>query len=202
MCPGGFIVPAATMSGEIVVNGMSPSKRNAPFANSGIVVEINSNDWAHLIPEYGPLAAMRYQQIVEQQAFEVSNHTLAAPAQKMNDFLNNKISNQLSATSYQPGLIAVKMDDFLPADVCNRLRQALKIFNKRMNGYVTQSAQLIGVESRTSSPVKIPRDSVTLQHPDIQCLFPCGEGAGYAGGIMSAALDGIRCATAAARIVL
>lgn len=192
MCPGGFIVPAATAPGQVVVNGMSPSRRNSRFANSGIVVTVDEQDYG----TNSPLAGLYYQQKIEQQACQVAGNTQQAPAQRITDFLHHKVSATLNETSYQPGLQAVDMRSVLPPEIAGPLRQAFTDFGKKMRGYVTEEAQLIGVESRTSSPVRIPRDKVSCEHPQIKNLFPCGEGAGYAGGIMSAAMDGRRCAAA------
>ncbi|WP_162419093.1 NAD(P)/FAD-dependent oxidoreductase [Cyclobacterium roseum] len=193
MCPGGFIVPAATSPGEIVVNGMSPSRRDGKFANSGMVVavELEDLDGYH---QHGPLAAMVFQQEVEQAAWVAAGKTQAAPAQRMEDFVRSKESKQLLASSYQPGLQSTDMHALLPAFVSKRLKMALPLMDQRMKGYFTNEAQLIGIESRTSSPVRIPRDKQLLEHPQIHRLYPCGEGAGYAGGIVSAAMDGERCA--------
>ena len=200
MCPGGFIVPAATAPGEVVVNGMSPSRRDSKFANSGIVVAVEPED---LKPfrKYGELAGLRFQQEVEQQACKVAGSTQQAPAQRLADFIDKKVSGSLLPTSYQPGLASSNMDEVLPADVAYRLREGFKAFDKKMRGYMTNEAQIVGVESRTSSPVRIPRDADNLQHPQIKGLYPCGEGAGYAGGIASAAMDGERCALMAAAVV-
>lgn len=193
MCPGGYIVPAATAPGEIVVNGMSPSRRDGKFANSGMVVSVDESDW---IPynKLGPLAGLELQKNLEQKAFHLAGSTQTAPAQRLQDYVNNKISSSLLQTSYQPGLISVDMTTVLPPAIAVRLREGLKVFGKQMKGYLSNEAQMIGVESRTSSPVRIPRDKETLEHPQIKRLFPCGEGAGYAGGIVSAAMDGERCA--------
>lgn len=193
MCPGGFIVPAATASGEIVVNGMSPSRRDSKYANSGIVTAIELED-LEAFAKYGPLAALEFQKQIEQRAFEMAGQTQAAPAQRMIDFVNNKVSSQLNDTSYQPGLVSTSMNDVLPDHVHERLRTAFKAFGKKMKGYYTNEAQIVGVESRTSSPVRIPRDKETCEHVQIKGLYPCGEGAGYAGGILSAAMDGEKCA--------
>ncbi|MFN5555951.1 MAG: NAD(P)/FAD-dependent oxidoreductase [Chryseotalea sp.] len=195
MCPGGFIVPAATAPGELVVNGMSPSRRDSRFANSGIVVAVDEPDFKDY-HKHGALAALRFQQDVEQAAWQAGGKTQTAPAQRLVDFTNGKISSSLLDTSYQPGLTAVDMRSFLPNFVAEALKQGFIAFGKKMKGYFTNEAQIIGVESRTSSPVKIPRDKDTLQHIEIPNLFPCGEGAGYAGGIVSAAMDGERCAEA------
>lgn len=195
MCPGGFIVPSATNQNEIVVNGMSPSKRDSPFSNSGMVVAVDENDWKDY-KQFGALAAMEYQKSVEQKAWQLAGQTQIAPAQKMQDFVHKKVSSSLLETSYQPGLVAVEMRDFLPKDIAFCLQEGFKSFGNKMRGYFTNDAQIIGVESRTSSPVKIPRDKETLEHIATKRLFPCAEGAGYAGGIMSAAMDGERCSEA------
>jgi uncharacterized FAD-dependent dehydrogenase len=193
MCPGGFIVPAATASGEVVVNGMSPSRRDSPYANSGIVVSIEDVD---LQPyrEFGALAGLQFQKEVEQAACNFAGATQTAPAQLATDFINQKMSGQLRETSYQPGLMPVDMYEVLPPNIAFPLRDALSDFGRKMKGYLSGEAQLIGVESRTSSPVRIPRERETCEHPVVKGLFPCGEGAGYAGGIMSAAMDGQKCA--------
>lgn len=195
MCPGGIIAPAATAPNEIVVNGWSPSKRNNPFANSGTVVAVNENDYA----QYGftgVLAGMHYQQMVEANAFRLGGGQLVAPAQRMDDFVNGRNSSTLPECSYLPGVTAVKMQDVLPKEVSTALREAIKDFGKKMRGYYTNEAILVATESRTSSPVRIPRDKEKLHHIQVQGLYPCAEGAGYAGGIVSAAIDGIRCAEA------
>lgn len=193
MCPGGFIVPAATSPGELVVNGMSPSRRDSKYANSGMVVAVELEDLPQY-QKYGPLAAMVFQAEVEQKAWEFGGKTQVAPAQRMVDFTQKKVSSSLLDTSYQPGLNAVDMHEVLPGFISERLRQGLLDFGKKMRGYLTNEAQIIGVESRTSSPVRIPRDKETFEHPVVKGLYPCGEGAGYAGGIVSAAMDGERCA--------
>lgn len=193
MCPGGFIVPSATQQNEIVVNGMSPSKRDSPYSNSGMVVAVDETDWKNF-KSFGPLAAMEFQKSVEQKAWNIAGKTQVAPAQKMQDFVNRKISSSLLDTSYQPGLVSVEMRDFLPKEITFCLQEGFKSFGNKMRGYLTNNAQIIGVESRTSSPVKIPRDRETFEHVSTKRLFPCAEGAGYAGGIMSAAMDGERCA--------
>jgi uncharacterized FAD-dependent dehydrogenase len=198
MCPGGFIVPAATAPGEIVVNGMSPSRRDSAYANSGIVVAINESDFAKY-HSHGPLAGLYFQSDIERTACHVAGGTQRAPAQRLEDFVNRKVSSTLLETSYQPGLAAIAMQDVLPGFIYNALQQGFRNFGGKMRGYLTNDAQVVGVESRTSSPVKIPRDKETLEHPQVQGLFPCGEGAGYAGGIVSAAMDGERCAEAAVR---
>ena len=198
MCPGGFIVPAATAPGEIVVNGMSPSRRDSRFANSGIVVAVEHED-IEAYHQHGELAALKFQQAVEKRAWDFGGQTQSAPAQRLIDFLEGKTSPSLNDTSYQPGLTSVNMKEVLPEFISNRLKQGFKGFGKKMKGYLTNEAQIVGVESRTSSPVRIPRDQETLEHPQIKNLFPCGEGAGYAGGIASAAMDGEKCAEAAYR---
>jgi hypothetical protein len=190
MCPGGIIAPAATANGEIVVNGWSPSKRNGKFANSGLVVAVNETDWK-TFEAAGPLAAMKFQEMVEQTAFQVINQKLTAPAQRLLDFLNKRNSSSLPECSYIPGVKAHNLEEVLPKAISTSLRAGLWQMGKKMKSYLSSEAILVGVESRTSSPVKIPRDRETMQHPQIQGLFPCGEGAGYAGGIMSAAMDGM-----------
>lgn len=195
MCPGGFIVPAATALGEVVVNGMSPSRRDSHWANSGIVVEITEKD-IEKYNRFGPLAALQLQREVEQNACKSAGNRQAAPAQIAVDFINKKVSTSLNNTSYQPGLEATDLYQVLPEFVSNALRNGLKDFGQKMKNYLSTDAQLIGVESRTSSPIRIPRDKLTCEHPVIAQLFPCAEGAGYAGGIMSAAMDGERCADA------
>jgi hypothetical protein len=195
MCPGGFIVPAATAPGEIVVNGMSPSRRDSKFANSGIVVAVDDNDFKKY-QHHGPLAGLYFQSEVEQKACVSGGGTQVAPAQRLLDFVENKVSTSLLETSYQPGLYSVDLREVLPPVIIHTLRQGFRNFGTKIKGYLTNDAQVVAVESRTSSPVKIPRDKETLEHPQIKRLFPCGEGAGYAGGIVSAAMDGERCAEA------
>jgi uncharacterized protein len=195
MCPGGIIAPAGTAPGEVVVNGWSPSKRNGKFANSGMVVSIEEKDWQKY-SKHGALAAMNLQAEIEQLAFVKGGSNLTAPAQRVPDFVNKKISVTLPETSYIPGVIPASLDEVLPAEVASRLRGGLQAFGKKMRGYFTHEAVLVGVESRTSSPVRIPRDKETLEHPQLKGFYPCGEGAGYAGGIVSAAMDGERVAEA------
>ncbi len=190
MCPGGIIAPAATDHQEMVVNGWSPSKRNGKFANSGMVVTVNPQHWAHLESEHGPLAALEFQKQVEQRAFEATQ-SLAAPAQRLEDFIQNRLSADLPECSYLPGVVSANLNTILPSFIAESLREGLIDFGKKMRGYRTNDAILVGVESRTSSPVRIPRDRETLRHIHLQNLYPCGEGPGYAGGIMSAALDGM-----------
>ena len=196
MCPGGIIAPAMTNPGEIVVNGWSPSRRNNPFANSGMVVSVDAEDFKPY-EKYGALSAMYFQQSVEQKCFVAGGNNLKAPAQRMTDFVNQKISASLPETSYFIGTSSVNLWEVLPQSVTTRLQEGLVAFGKKMKGYYTEEGVLVATESRTSSPVKIPRDKDTLQHPQIKDLYPCGEGAGYAGGIVSAAMDGERCAVAA-----
>ena len=196
MCPGGFIVPAATAKGEIVVNGMSPSKRNSLYANSGIVVEIDVQQDLSKYERFGALKGLEYQKNLEKLAFTSGGRTQSAPAQRMTDFVEGKFSSNLNDCSYQPGLNSAPLHSLLPKIIGSRLRTGFKEFGKKMKGYYTEQANVIGVESRTSSPVSIPRND-TFEHPQIKGLYPCGEGGGYAGGIISAAMDGERCAEAA-----
>lgn len=196
MCPGGIIAPAMTAPGEMVVNGWSPSKRNNPFANSGMVVSVGDEDFKPYA-RFGPLAGMYYQQAVEQTAFAQGGSNLQAPAQRMTDFVKGRLSPSLPDCSYIPGIHSAQMANVLPKEVSIRLKEALVAFGQKMRGYFTEEGVLVGVESRTSTPVRIPRDGSTLQHPQIKGLYPCGEGAGYAGGIVSAAMDGENCAVAA-----
>jgi len=192
MCPGGLIVPSATAPGEVVVNGMSMSSRNSRWANSGMVVEVGPQDWA----DEDPLAAMRWQQAIEQRAFSGSQR---APAARLTDFLQARVSQSLPRCSYVPGLHCADLDAILPSQIGAALRLGLSEFARRMKGFVSEEAVLVGVESRTSSPVRIPRHPEGLFHPQWRNLYPCGEGAGYAGGILSAAMDGQRVARAVAR---
>ena len=189
MCPGGFIVPASTNKGEIVVNGMSPSKRNSFFSNSGIVVEVKEED-LFKYKKHGNLKGLKYQIELEKSMCKSSPDLQIAPAQKMIDFINKKTSNNLNKTSYQPGLISEPLHEILPKNIVDCLSGSFNVFGKKMKGFLTNEANIIGLESRTSSPLSIPRDNQTLQHIKIKNLFPCGEGAGYAGGIVSAAIDG------------
>jgi len=191
MCPGGFIVPSATSEGEVVVNGMSPSRRDSKFANSGIVVAVENED----VMNVDPLANMNFQAEIERKACESGGGTQSAPAQRLVDFLDHKHSVNLPGSSYQPGLTSVEMDQVIPEPLIHRLRYGFNEFGKKMKGYLTNEAVLVGVESRTSSPVRIPRDRISLEHINLHRLYPCGEGAGYAGGIVSAAIDGLKCAS-------
>ncbi len=194
MCPGGIIAPCSTEPNEIVVNGWSPSKRNNPYANSGTVVQINLEDVPGN-PE-DPFRMLEFQADVERRAYVAGGGNLVAPAQRMIDFVNNKLSVDLPVNSYIPGTRCADLSTVLPPFIHKRLQKALPAFGKKMKGYYTNEAILVGVESRTSSPVRIPRDKETLQHTEMAGLFPCGEGAGYAGGIVSAAIDGMNCAEA------
>lgn len=200
MCPGGFIVPSATSPGEVVVNGMSPSRRDSRFANSGIVVAVDQIRFK-AYEKFGPLAGMHFQKDIEQKACQAGGNTQRAPAQLLADFVEGKHSAQLLETSYQPGLTSVQLSEVLPDFITQGLRQGFKNFGAKMKGYLTNEAQVVGVESRTSSPVRIPRDKETLQHTHVKGFFPCGEGAGYAGGIVSAAMDGERCAEAVVKLM-
>lgn len=195
MCPGGFIVPAATRGNTVVVNGMSFSKRNSDFANAGIVVETQLADIPDL-QSMGPLAGLNYQHALEQAAYRNGGGGVIAPAQRLGDFVANRSSTRLPDCSYPPGVVASSLHQWLPGSIRRRLQVAFKAFGRKMNGFLTNEALVVGVESRTSSPVRIPRDSQTLQHVSAQGLFPCGEGAGYAGGIVSCAVDGERVASA------
>ncbi len=196
MCPGGIIAPAATAPGEIVVNGWSPSKRNNPYANSGMVVSIDEKDYARYSAKQGPLAALQFQKEVEEKAFAAGGGGLTAPAQRMTDFAEGRLSATLPGCSYLPGLKAAPLNEVLPGFVYASLAAAFREFGKKMKGYYTNEAVVVATESRTSSPVRIPRDKETLQHPQASGLYPCGEGAGYAGGIVSAAMDGEKVADA------
>ncbi|MDC0497065.1 FAD-binding protein [Flavobacteriaceae bacterium] len=196
MCPGGFIVPAATDSEEVVVNGMSPSRRNNKFANSGIVVELDIDKDFKKYEEYGPLRGLEFQKDLEKISYYAGGRSQTAPAQRVTDFVDGKLSTNLNDCSYQPGLKSAPLHSLLPKIIGSRLRKGFKEFGRKMNGYYTEQANIVGVESRTSSPINIPRN-INLEHIDIKGLFPCGEGGGYAGGIVSAAMDGERCAEAA-----
>ncbi|MGK0325714.1 MAG: putative FAD-dependent dehydrogenase [Polaribacter sp.] len=196
MCPGGFIVPAATASGEVVVNGMSPSRRNNKFANSGIVVELDIDKDFKKYEKFGTLKGLEFQKDLEKIAFLAGGRTQTAPAQRLVDFVDGKLSTELNDCSYQPGLKSAPLHSLLPKIIGGRLRKGFAAFGQKMHGYYTNEANIIGVESRTSSPINIPRKE-NLEHIEIEGLFPCGEGGGYAGGIVSAAMDGERCAEAA-----
>ena len=192
MCPGGIIAPCATHENEIVVNGWSPSKRNNPFANSGTVVQVTLDD----VKGDDPLRMMNFQMEIEKTAFILGGGNLVAPGQRMVDFVEGRISADLPKNSYLPGTRSVQLKETLPDFIASSLKNALPLFGKKMKGYYTNEAILVGVESRSSSPVRIPRDRETFQHPEVAGLYPCAEGAGYAGGIVSAAIDGVNCANA------
>ncbi len=200
MCPGGLIVPAATSPGEIVVNGMSLSRRDSKFANSGIVVAVNEKD---LIPfkKHGVFAGLKFQESVEQAMFNAGDGSQKAPAQRLKDFSTGKLSSSLNDTSYIPGIFSAPLHQLLPKTIAYRLRKGFGAFDNKMKGYFTNEANVVGVESRTSSPFRIPRNKITFMHEQIQGLFPCGEGAGYAGGILSAAMDGQNVAKAVNRFL-
>lgn len=196
MCPGGFIVPAMTDAAESVVNGMSPSGRTSPYANSGLVTEVRLADFGHLRAEWGELAGLKFQQQFEELARQQGGEHQIAPAQRVADFAAGRASGSLPRTSYIPGITPSRLDEWMPGFIAQGLRQGLGTFGRRMRGYLTNEAVVVGVESRTSTPVRVPRDRETLMHPETKGLFPAGEGAGYAGGIISAALDGERIAEA------
>lgn len=199
MCPGGIIVPAATAPGEIVVNGMSPSKRNSRWANSGIVTSVEEDELAPFWDQHGPLAGLAFQSSIEQRAFQLKgDESQRAPCQRLVDFLAGKVSTDLPRVSYVPGVESLDLGQLLPTRMVDALRHSFRQFGEIMAGYLHPEAVLVGVESRTSSPVRIPRQDETLAHPQFENLFPCGEGAGYAGGIVSAAMDGQRVARAIA----
>ena len=200
MCPGGFIVPSATEPGQVVVNGMSPSSRNSKFANSGIVVEVRLEDTL-AFKEFGPLAGMKYQENLEKMSFQNGGGGQIAPAQRLPDFVNNKLSGDLPKTSYHPGINSSPMHFWLPGNIGKPLQNGFREFGKKMHGYLTNEAVILGVESRTSSPVRIPRDKDNLHHPQIINLYPVGEGAGFAGGIVSSAIDGENSAESVSRIL-
>ena len=189
MCPGGYIVPAATSSDEIVVNGMSSSSRHTPYANSGMVVEVHTEDLEKYF-KHGDLAGLVFQEDIEKMAFINGGRGQIAPAQRLSDFVKGRLSSSLPENSYIPGLLSSPVHFWLPENIGKRLQQAFKDFDKKMKGFLTNEALVAGVESRSSSPVRIPRDPDTFQHIAIKGLFPCGEGAGYAGGIVSSAMDG------------
>ena len=199
MCPGGFVIPAATDKEQIVVNGMSPASRGTAWSNSGMVVEVHPEDLGHVETEDEALRVMAFQEELERTCWLQGNMRQTAPAQRMSDFVNGKLSYDLPKSSYAPGLISSPLHFWLPKMISKRLQEGFKIFGKNAHGFLTNEATLIAVETRTSSPVRIVRDKDTLQHVRIQGLFPCGEGAGYAGGIVSAGVDGERCAECAAQ---
>lgn len=196
MCPGGLIVPAATAPGELVMNGMSMSRRDSAFANSGTVVGVNPDD---ILDFDGPLKVLEFQKQVEQSMYNHGKNGQVAPAQRLTDFYNKKISSSLPSTSYIPGVYSAPLHNMLPAMIAEPLIAAVRDFGRKMRGYFTEEALVVATESRTSAPVRIPRDKETLMHPFVEGLFPCGEGAGYAGGIISAAMDGEAVAGAVSR---
>ena len=197
MCPGGFVVPAATGPNQLVVNGMSPSNRGSRWANSGMVVEMRPEDYPDM-DKYGVLAGIKFQEYLEQLCFVNGNCRQTAPAQRMADFVSGRNSSTLAVSSYTPGLVASPLHFWMPEHITTRLREGFKYFGKISHGFLTNEATMIGVETRTSSPVRIPRDNERMSHITLRGLYPCGEGAGYAGGIVSAAIDGERCAEAIA----
>ncbi len=201
MCPGGFIVPAMTASEESVVNGMSPSQRSSPYANSGMVTEIRLSDFEHLREEWGELAGLIFQEEFEHLARKNGGEAQIAPAQRVGDFVSGRASKSLPSSSYIPGMVASRMDQWMPDFIATSLRGGIAEFGRKKRGYNTNEAVILGVESRTSSPVRVPRDPQTLMHVTVEGLFPSGEGAGYAGGIISAALDGENVANAIANFV-
>ena len=198
MCPGGFVVPAVSEPDGLVVNGMSPSNRGSHWANSGMVVEIHPEDLPSEYNKYGVMAMMMFQRDMEHRAYAEAGNTLIAGAQRMKDFVDGKTSRNIPPSSYLPGVQPSRLDLWMPPFVANRLRKGFKVFGKNARGFLTNDAIVIGVETRTSSPLRIPRDNLSLHHVTIQGLYPCGEGAGYAGGIVSSAIDGERCAEALA----
>jgi hypothetical protein len=197
MCPGGIIAPCSTNPGEVVTNGWSPSKRNSPFANSGMVVTIDNAVW-EAAGFSGPLAAMHYQSMVERACWEAAGSTQAAPAQRLTDFVEGRPSRDLPECSYLPGVTPVDLNRLLPKMVVKSLRKGFIEFDRKLRGFIHEDAIVVAPESRTSSPVRIPRDKITLEHPELKGLYPCGEGGGYAGGILSAAMDGRKVAISVA----
>jgi uncharacterized FAD-dependent dehydrogenase len=200
MCPGGIVAPCATSEGEVVTNGWSPSKRNNPYANSGIVVTIDDEELAGF-EKYGPLKGLKFQESIEKICWQLAGETQRVPAQRLQDFILKRKSTSIPENSYYPGTTSVEMDLIFPKAMTKRLREGFKKFTKKMKGFDHPDAVILAPESRTSSPVRIPRQNDTLEHPDFKGLFPCGEGAGYAGGIVSAAIDGERCAEAVTHII-
>ncbi|MGE5403089.1 MAG: NAD(P)/FAD-dependent oxidoreductase [Ignavibacteriales bacterium] len=200
MCPGGIIIPASTSQEELVLNGMSVSRRDSPFANSGFVVTVTENDWQKY-SGFGNFAGLRYQMEVEKAAYIAGGRSQTAPAQRVTDFVMGKISETLPKTSYIPGIVSAPLHEILPDHISRRLKEALIIFGKKMKGYFTSEAQLLAAETRTSSPIRIPRGRENMMHIKLSGLFPSGEGAGYAGGIVSAAIDGDNCASAAVQYI-
>jgi uncharacterized protein len=200
MCPGGMIVPAATSSDELVLNGMSPSGRNGQFANSGIVVEIRIEDLIHY-SRFREMAGLKFQEDIEKKCFQMGGFSQIAPAQRLTDFLNRIHSNSLPVASYHPGIISSDLHQWLPSIINERLKEGFLLMGKKAKGFISNEAIILGVESRTSSPIRVPRDDDTFEHVKFNRLFPCGEGAGYSGGIVSSAIDGERCAEKVAQIL-
>ncbi len=200
MCPGGIIIPSSTENDELVLNGMSVSRRDSPFANSGLVVSVNEQDWQKY-SAYGIFAGLEFQKEVEKTAYESGGKSQRAPAQRITDFIKGKISETLPRCSYIPGTVSKPLHELLPKNISERIKKSLLIFDQKMRGYLTEEAQILAAETRTSSPVRIPRNSETLMHVGVEGLFPSGEGAGYAGGIVSAAIDGERCAEAVSKFL-
>jgi uncharacterized FAD-dependent dehydrogenase len=198
MCPGGIIAPCATSNNEVVTNGWSPSKRNNPYANSGIVVTVNPDD---LDNPNDPFCGVKFQQYIERKAWDLAGKNQKVPAQRLKDFIDNEKSIDFPRSSYQPGIESVKMDDLFPEFIIKRLRAAFKDFDKKIKGFITNDAVVHAPESRTSSPILIPRDKELFNHEGISNLYPCAEGAGYAGGIVSAAIDGINCVQAISKVI-
>lgn len=201
MCPGGIIIPASTTSEELVLNGMSVSRRDSPFANSGLVVSVDEKDWKEY-KSFGVFAGLEFQKRIERIAFEAGGKKQRAPAQRITDFVKGEISKTLPESSFIPGTVSSPLHEILPKQIIEGIRKSLLIFDKKMKGYFTEEAQMLAAETRTSSPIRIPRNSKTLMHVEVEGLFPCGEGAGYAGGIVSAAIDGERVAEAIAHKII
>jgi uncharacterized FAD-dependent dehydrogenase len=200
MCPGGIIAPCATAEGEVVTNGWSPSKRNNPYANSGIVVTVDDEVLADFL-HFGELRGLKFQEYIEQKCWQLAGETQSVPAQRLQDFIKRRKSVEIPKNSYFPGTTSVEMDEIFPDAITKRLREGFKKFSRKMKGFDHPEAVILAPESRTSSPVRIPRDAESLEHIEIKGFFPCGEGAGYAGGIVSAAIDGERCALAVAEVL-
>jgi hypothetical protein len=196
MCPGGIIAPCATNDNEVVTNGWSPSKRNNIYSNSGIVVAIHPDDFSN--SKQDPFVCLNFQQSIEQKAYQLAGGQQKVPAQRLLDFVNGVQSKDFPRSSYVPGITSVNFNELLPPFVLKRLKKAFVLFDKKMKGFLTNDAVIHGPESRTSSPILIPRNPETLEHPEVSGIFPCAEGAGYAGGIVSAAIDGMKCVDAIA----
>lgn len=201
MCPGGILVPSTTGKEELVLNGMSVSKRNSPFVNAGLVVSVTEKDWGKKYGKYGVFAGLEYQKALERRCYKAGGETQTAPAQRVTDFARGKISSTLPDTSYKPGIVSAPVHNILTSNISKRLTRALQVFNSKMKGYYTEEAVVVAPESRTSSPIRIPRDKKTFMHVEVKGLFPAGEGAGYAGGIVSAAIDGENCAKSIGKIL-